>query len=119
MANAVSPVIKGLEPFEQVLAKDQKEYSPLPILRGRGPNYIVMSRWTFTAEERAAIAAGSDLIIAQMTFGQLFQPTMIEHIVAETMTEEQLEHAIEELGIRDELDERLTKVFLDNNHPFG
>jgi hypothetical protein len=50
-------------------AKDQPEYRPLPAARLHGLDGRVVSRWTFTAEERAAIGRGEDLYLQQLTFG--------------------------------------------------
>jgi len=67
-----------LPPHEHVvLAKDQPQYLPLPIVRflqdrqGR-----VISRWTLTDDERIAIAAGADLFIEQLTFNDDLQPIL-------------------------------------------
>ncbi len=57
-----------------VFGKNQPEYQPLPALRREGPEGNVMTRWSFTEEERKLIAAGEDLWLEQLTFGQTFQP---------------------------------------------
>lgn len=63
---------------EITLAEDQREYRPLVAAVYRRPdmgNAIqLLTRWTFTAEERAAIAAGEDLYLGILTFGQPLQP---------------------------------------------
>ena len=61
-----------------VLAKNQKpKYRELPVVRFmQGPEYRVISRWSLTPEERARIAAGEDLYLEQLTFGNLFQPIL-------------------------------------------
>jgi hypothetical protein len=71
------PVIDGLEEHEIVLAKDQPQYRPLRVLRGHTAESIVMSRWTFTAEQRDAIARGADVFLSLMTFGQPVQPVTL------------------------------------------
>lgn len=51
-------------------AKDQPEYRPLPVVKLEGVEGRVISRWTLTTEERAAIVAGEDLYIEVLTFPQ-------------------------------------------------
>lgn len=59
------------------LAKDQPEYLPLQIVRFvDDPEGRFISRWTFSEEERKAIAAGEDLYLEQLTFGRRFQPIL-------------------------------------------
>lgn len=70
---AVSPVIKGYEQDEILLAKDQPEYEPLPVLE-IGPEPRLMSRWEFTPYERDLISSGASLFYQQMTFGHRFHP---------------------------------------------
>lgn len=66
-----------LPPCELVTyAKDQPKYIPLPTVRLKGKEGRVISRWTFTAEERAKIAAGEDLYLEQLTFGSRLQPIL-------------------------------------------
>lgn len=71
---AMSPVVAGLEQFEIVVGEGQPEYTPLPTLVGGKPTMTFMSRWRFTDEERALIAAGADLYYSQLTFGSKFAP---------------------------------------------
>lgn len=73
---AVSPVIKGLEEFEMVIAKDQPGVEPLPALRS--PDGIVMSRWHPTEEERTAIARGEDIFILTHTFNNPLQAMSLQ-----------------------------------------
>lgn len=68
------PVVKGLEAFEVVYAKDQPEYIPLRALRSRTGEGRVMSRWEPTREQRQAIAEGADVFLTLMTFGGQLQP---------------------------------------------
>lgn len=78
----VSPVIPGYEGLEIILAKDQPQYEPLPVLVLCDPEQSMVSRWRLDDEERAAIAAGKDLLLFQFTFGKPFQPVRLE--VSET-----------------------------------
>lgn len=74
---AESPVLTAeLQPQEVVYAKNQPEYDPLPVLRGR--TGIVMSRWRLTDRERALIAAGADILLSVWTHGGPLQPLYIE-----------------------------------------
>lgn len=100
MPEPQSPVVPGLEPYEIVYAKDQPEYLPLPVLRS--PTGILYSRWKFSAEERAAIAAGADLYVSTHTFFQPLQPIGLE--VLHPPDAEQIEHDWE---LKRELDNRL------------
>lgn len=60
------------------LAKDQPEYIPLPIARITSNTMVpLVSRWTFTDEERAAIAAGGDLYLTLYSFGRPHMPVML------------------------------------------
>ncbi len=57
-------------------AENQREYIPLPTVVLFGPEGRVISRFTFTPEERAAIAAGEDLYLSHLTFGGALQPIL-------------------------------------------
>lgn len=48
------------------------EYQNLPSIRT--PRGAVISRWTFTDEERLRIAAGEDIFLVILTFNQRLQP---------------------------------------------
>jgi hypothetical protein len=58
-----------------VLAEHQQEYQSLPSVQT--PKGSVISRWTFTDEERARIAAGEDLYLTVYTFGHRPQPVCL------------------------------------------
>lgn len=60
----------------EVLAKDHETYKPLPSVRIHLPESPVVTRWTFTEQERTLIAAGGDLYIAAYTHGRPLQPLM-------------------------------------------
>ena len=74
----ISPVIPEYQQYEVVFAKEQPEYRPLPALRLDDPSNPIVSRWTFTKEERARVAAGSDLLLTQYIFEDLFHPLHLE-----------------------------------------
>jgi hypothetical protein len=74
--NPVSPVVNGLENEEVVYADDQPEYSKLPCLKSRKPDGTgsILTRWTFTEEERRAIANGADVFLRVLTYQHPLQP---------------------------------------------
>ncbi len=74
----ISPVIPEYQQYEVVFAKEQPEYRPLPALRLDDPSNPIVSRWTFTKEERSRVAAGSDLLLTQYIFEDLFHPLHLE-----------------------------------------
>ena len=61
---------------EITVAEDQLEYLPITMALYGDETGVkqMLSRWTFTPEERARIANGEDLYVALMTFGQPMQP---------------------------------------------
>jgi hypothetical protein len=71
---ANKPVIEGLEEHETVYAKYQEPYLPLRTLRSKDPVHTVLSRWSPNSEQREAIAAGCDIFLELLTFGQPLQP---------------------------------------------
>jgi hypothetical protein len=78
---AISPAT-GAE--EIIFAKDQPEYAPLPVAvytMEYAPGMegtTLLTRWRFSEEERQRIAAGEDLYLACITFGQPLQPLNIQ-----------------------------------------
>ncbi len=68
------PVIEGLEAHEVVYAKNQPQYNPLRALRSNDAECAVLSRWTFTPEQRQAIAEGADVFLEVLTFRGPLQP---------------------------------------------
>ena len=81
----VSPVMPGSGPIERVLGKDQPEYVPLPMVYLDTPQRPVISRWRLTDEERAAVAAGGDVILTQLIFGELFHPVHLQVAMPDEM----------------------------------
>lgn len=87
---SVSPVMDELhQKNERVIALDQPEYAPiiaLPLdicIRGERParEYspsLMAVRFRLTDEERAAIAAGADLVLTESVFGSPFTPINIQ-----------------------------------------
>lgn len=70
-------VIPGRKPV--TYAEFQPQYRPLPAIRNTDREDLpVTSRWTFTPEERAAIAAGADLYLTMLTFCTPLQPVLLQ-----------------------------------------
>jgi hypothetical protein len=64
---------------EVTIAEEQEEYSPITVARYHYPNGtgLLLTRWTFTPEERAQIAAGEDVYIGQLNFGGPMTPLIV------------------------------------------
>lgn len=79
--DSVSPVWSDKEvETERVIALGQAQYFPiiaLPIVYQDGTKALAV-RFRLTEEERAAIAAGADLLVTELTFGGRFTPIHIE-----------------------------------------
>ena len=69
---ADGPVIEGLEKYE--LVASGKGYRDLRILPGFTRQGERLSRWSFTPEQRQAIAAGADVLLEVLTFNTALQP---------------------------------------------
>lgn len=76
--NPVSPVMPGSASIEVLIGKDQPQYIPLPAVWLNTPSTPMISRWRFSEEEREAIAAGADVVMSQLTFGNPFQPVHLQ-----------------------------------------
>ena len=76
--NSVSPIIRGMQEHEITLAEDQPQYQPLRVLCINTPGAPVLSRWRLTAEELQAVLDGADIVLTQLTFGNLFQPVHVQ-----------------------------------------
>lgn len=65
---------------EVTVAEDQLEYKPLVAARYQTPDGVpvLLTRWRFTDEDRARVAAGGDLYLSVMTFGQPLQPIGVQ-----------------------------------------
>jgi hypothetical protein len=65
---------------ETVIAEEQEEYAPLSVAHyadEQGRRYL-LSRWRLNDADKARIAAGDDLYISLMTFGQPMQPVSVQ-----------------------------------------
>lgn len=72
----VSPVLPGSDLPETVYAKDQPEYTPLPVFRQE--DGTVLSRWRLTWRERLQIAFSGNMYLLVMTFNQPLQPVLLQ-----------------------------------------
>lgn len=67
------PCLLGTSEVEAVYGAAQKEFIPLQVFKS---TKAVMSRWTFTEEERKHVAAGGDLYFCVLNFGGPLQPIL-------------------------------------------
>jgi len=76
----VRPVAPRVGLPEVMVAEEQHDYAPLAAAVVRFSDGIVglQTRWTFTSEERKAIARGEDLYLFVMTHGRPLQPVKLE-----------------------------------------
>lgn len=59
------------------LAKHQQDvYRVLPVAVIHTSDRPMISRWTFTDDERKRISEGADLYLKQLTFGRRYQPIL-------------------------------------------
>lgn len=75
LAASAPPVVAGLERFQ--IALGGVEYATVFGLRDNTQNGRIMTRWFFTPEARAAVAAGADLYLELLTFGKPMQPILL------------------------------------------
>jgi hypothetical protein len=81
----VSPVVIGQEQHEILYAAEQPEYMALPALRLALPEAPIVTRWRPTAEERAAIANGADVVLTQLTFRMALQPVSLQIVMPDAI----------------------------------
>lgn len=74
----VSPVLPGSSDIELILGKDQPQYIPLPAVYLNTPARPMITRFRLDDDERAAIAAGADIVLQQLTFCSPFQPVNLQ-----------------------------------------
>jgi hypothetical protein len=75
----------GSEPIEVVYAKDQPEYQPLPAVWIEGPTRPVVSRWRLSEEERKEVAAGADIVLTLLSFGNPLTPSHLQVCMPDEM----------------------------------
>ncbi|MHB1065708.1 MAG: hypothetical protein ACYC1Z_14675 [Georgenia sp.] len=61
---------------EITVAEEQHEYLPITVALYDHPDGVrtILARFTFTPEERAAVAAGADVYFGQLNFGGPMTP---------------------------------------------
>jgi hypothetical protein len=65
---------------EQTYAENQLEYAAVTVAihdNGDGSRYL-LTRWRLTDEEKAAVARGEDVYVAQLNFGQSMTPLVVQ-----------------------------------------
>jgi len=77
---AMRPVAPRVGCPEVTMAEDQHEYMPVTVavVTYEDGDQAVMTRWRLDDDERAKIAAGEDLYLTLLTFGQPMQPITLE-----------------------------------------
>lgn len=78
---SISPVLQEEHVAnERVIALDQEQYIPIIVLpiKYEDGTLGMMVRFRLSDQERAAIAAGADLVVTELTFGRPFTPIHIE-----------------------------------------
>jgi hypothetical protein len=73
----IAPRIPGAH--ETTIAEDQEQYQPITVgLVGREDGAVeIISRYTFTPEERTRIAKGSDVYFSQLNYGGGMTPQRV------------------------------------------
>ena len=64
-----SPVIRGHNFPETIIAKDQPEYLPLPVIVTGAENKTILSRWTMEESEKSTVSRTGKLYINLLHFG--------------------------------------------------
>ena len=66
---------------EETIAEEQLGYSPIIVGKYAVPPHMetaLLTRWTFTKEERQQVADGEDIYLMVLTFGQPLQPLQMQ-----------------------------------------
>ena len=77
----VSPVMQGSADIETIIGRDQPPYTALPTVVMDMRCCPMVSRWRLDDDERAAIAAGADIVLQQLTFRNPFQPINMQVVM--------------------------------------
>ena len=87
------PVAPRVGAPEVMMAQDQDQYLTVcvALITYSDQSQAVMTRWRLSDEERALIAAGNDVYLTLMTFGQPMQPITMEIGPPEWAVEEEEE----------------------------
>ncbi len=71
-----SPVIPDEEHEERIIAKDQPQYLPLPVIElGKG---IMLARWTLSEEEKRIVVETGNIYITMWTFNNPVMPYRLQ-----------------------------------------
>lgn len=73
---AIGEVVEGLEDHEKIYALEQGQYVPLRTLLGEHGKSAIY-RCELTAEQRAMVAAGADVLVEILTFGGPLAPSRV------------------------------------------
>jgi hypothetical protein len=72
----IAPRIRGLD--EVTVAENQAEYRPVTVAIRRSDTHQgateIITRWTFSEEERSRIAAGDDILVTQLSWSGRMAP---------------------------------------------
>lgn len=65
---------------EQTVAEEQLEYKPITVCLYQQPDesIVVLTRWTFSPEERKRVAEGEDIYVALLTDGDGMNPINVQ-----------------------------------------
>lgn len=76
----MKPIHPGTGAQEVTVAEDQPEYIKYPaaLYQTKEGTLCLLSRWTFTDEEREMIARGEDLFVGILTGGRPVQPVIFQ-----------------------------------------
>ena len=64
-----------------VLAEDQPEYQPLPVMVHPGPHFAMTSCWELTDDDIEKLKETRRIYVTQLTFGRFLQPQLLSHDV--------------------------------------
>lgn len=76
MLTPTSPIIRGFEGEEIIIAKDQPEYLPLPALPLSDGS--VVTRWKLSPVQRLIALVRGDIYLTVLTFHRALQPVMLD-----------------------------------------
>ena len=70
----VLPSVKVSHYVEDVVAANQPQYTPLPVILGREPSGMVTSRWSLTWKERLKALFVGNIFVQVLTYRNPLQP---------------------------------------------
>lgn len=79
----VFPKATTLSVTSTTLAKDQEEYTPLPVAIVMDPRLPVLCRFRLSPEDLQAIMEGADIVVQQLTFGRGYHPLAVSIVPQE------------------------------------